>query len=566
MKLIVILSSILFLTACASFNLSKTPKVTTTVIEVEAPKVILEPRYIGDPLSDFDIELINKMENVPDAGHRHVTKWLDYFQSRGRKHMQRYLTRSTRYLPLMKQILKQEGVPEDLVYISLIESGFSSKAYSHASAVGYWQFIRPTGKRYNLKISTFVDERRDPVESTRAAAHYFKALYNMFGDWHLSMAAYNRGESGVKRTLRRHRGRTFWDINRRRRLPAETRNYVPKFLAAKLIAYNPERFGFKNLEYQDEISFDSVQISNHVDLKKLAKKINLPYDEIKTLNPVAISSYLPKYKGDKSVVRVPKGYGIAAAGVLDQVVGKAPRYIAGHSFTYKVRRGDSLYKIARKHGTTITKLRHENGLSRRSILRIGKRIRIPQRRVRVRGKRTKKNYVAKEGYYKVRSGDSLYTIARRFRTSINKLRKLNQLGRRSLIKPGMMLLVKDVNMRPKKSRTTASEKQIASNSKSKGFKWHKVRRGQNLDLLARRYRTSIAQIKQVNGLRSSRINIGQRIKIPITGVSTVHVVRRGETLTHIARRYRITLAQLRAHNSIRNASKIFAGKKLVIPE
>src|SRR5262249_50776712 len=151
-----------------------------------------------------------------------------------------YLERSARYLPMMKNVLRENGLPEDLVYVAMIESGFSPRAHSRANAVGYWQFIRSTGKRFGLHVDTFIDERRDPVLSTRAAAEYFKALYDLLGSWHLSMAAYNVGEMRVKRAVTRYYTRDFWELIRKRRaMPAETRNYVPKFIAAALIAKNP---------------------------------------------------------------------------------------------------------------------------------------------------------------------------------------------------------------------------------------------------------------------------------------------------------------------------------------
>lgn len=141
--------------------------------------------------------------------NEHVQQWIRYFQGRGRVHMEQYLQRSTRYLPMMKQVLRENGLPEDLVYISLIESGFSPQAHSHSNAVGYWQFIRSTGRRFGLTVDPFIDERRDPVLSTRAAAEYFKSLYSLFGSWHLALSAYNTGENRVKRAVTRYYTRDF---------------------------------------------------------------------------------------------------------------------------------------------------------------------------------------------------------------------------------------------------------------------------------------------------------------------------------------------------------------------
>ncbi len=607
------------LIGCASLKRSQDVEVTTTVVPPEKAIVNVEPRYVGDPLSEKDIELINKLGSVPVKSHKHVKKWLDYFQGRGKRHMERYLQRSTRYLPLMKQILKEEGVPEDLVYIALIESGFNAKAYSPAAAVGYWQFIRPTGKRYNLKITRLMDERKDVVASTRAAANYFKSLYNIFGNWYLSMASYNTGENRVMRAIMRLQTRDFFEIIDRRRLPRETRNYVPKFLAAKLIGYYPRRFGFSNIDYQDEISFDTITVNHGVSLSQIGTKVGVPHERMKKLNPAYLSDYVPFYKDHPTYVRVPKGLGEQTVAILDDVKSNPPKYVAGAGFTYRVRRGDTLSHIARRHGTSIRKLRSANGLSRRSILRIGQRLRIPSRYVRVSSSgSTSSNRVAAKGdkyrvrrgdtlthiarrhgasvsqirsanglgrrsllrvgqrlvipgwtntdsknkeatsysgdVYRVRRGDTLSVIAQRFRTSVSNLRQWNSMGRRSIIKVGQTLRV---------SPPTASESTDAPSSAGKGV-YHIVRRGENLSTIARKYRSSITDIKAMNDLDSTRIiHVGQKLKV--RGETKVHIVQRGETLSQIAEKYRVSMYTLKQSNGLRRSSRIYAGSRLFIP-
>ncbi|RME16074.1 MAG: hypothetical protein D6797_05255, partial [Bdellovibrio sp.] len=204
-----------------------------------------------------------------------VQKWLNYFQERGRAHMERYLKRSTRYISVMKAELRKRGMPEELIYVPLIESGFNHRAYSYASAVGYWQFIRGTAKRYGLRINTFIDERRDPILSTNAAAEYFSELYNLFGDWYLALAAYNAGENRIKRAVMKYKTRNFWRLAKGRRLPRETRNYVPKFIAAALIHQNPAKYGFHDLDYQKPLSFDEIRVARSISLYTLAKNLNL---------------------------------------------------------------------------------------------------------------------------------------------------------------------------------------------------------------------------------------------------------------------------------------------------
>ena len=196
----------------------------------------------------------NDIFYVNDYGAPFVKKWEDYFTGRGRRHMDTYLNRLPRYEAMMKQILKSEGVPEELIYIALIESGFNSKAYSRASAVGYWQFIRGTGKHYGLKQNWLVDERRDPIHSTRAAAQYFKALYHAFGSWHLAMSSYNAGEHRVLRAIMGNVTREFWSLHEKKQLPRETRDYVPKFIAAAKIASNPKKYGFTHTVSNDRFT------------------------------------------------------------------------------------------------------------------------------------------------------------------------------------------------------------------------------------------------------------------------------------------------------------------------
>ena len=222
---------------------------------------------------------------IPSEDHPAVDKWISYFKDRGSAHMRAYLERSSRYLPLMKSVLKENNLPEDLVYVALIESGFSPKALSRANAVGYWQFIYGTGKRYGLRIDGFVDERRDPVLSTRAAANYFKDLYSLFGSWHLALAAYNSGEYRVNRAVLRHYNRDFWLLSAKKALPRETRNYIPKLIAAVRIAKNPEKYGFGDLNYQAPINYETVKSKKAISLAKLARHIASPVEELKALIP-----------------------------------------------------------------------------------------------------------------------------------------------------------------------------------------------------------------------------------------------------------------------------------------
>ena len=229
------------------------------------------------------------------------------FTGPGRDVMKTYLERSSRYLPMMRHVIRENNLPENLVYVALIESGFSPIAYSRAGAVGYWQFMASTARHYGLKINSFVDERRDPVLSTRAAVEYFKDLYSLFGDWHLALASYNSGEYRVNRVVLRYYNRNFWYLTEKKGLPSETRNYVPKFIAAVRIASDPEKYGFTNIKYQEPLQYDVVPISKPLSLKKWAKALNIPYKELKALNPSYKGEYIPVYVKDM-ILRVPVGF------------------------------------------------------------------------------------------------------------------------------------------------------------------------------------------------------------------------------------------------------------------
>ncbi|MCB0378125.1 MAG: LysM peptidoglycan-binding domain-containing protein [Bdellovibrionales bacterium] len=383
------------------------------------------------------------MQNLPSELNERVTQWLEYFQGRGRPHMERYLSRSSRYLPKMKEIMNKHGLPEDLVYIALIESGFNSKALSRARAVGYWQFIGGTGRRYGLTQNYYVDERRDFIDSTEAAAKYLKALYNLFGSWYLAIASYNVGENRVKNLVMKYYTRNFWELAQKGRLPHETTNYVPKFLAARLIAKHPEKYGFDNVVYEPPLDFKEVALEKGIHLDKFAKHIGVSLPVLKGLNPAYKRGVIPKREGG-AIVRVPTSIedkDILVA--LQKSYSNAEMHViaAGAGHNYRIQRGDTLSHIAQKFGTSIAALREANDLGRRSTLYPGKKLIIPTGRRVASSSKTKIVTKAGERTYKVRRGDNLYTIAKRFGVSIAQIKKRNKLGRKSLLSIGKVLVI-----------------------------------------------------------------------------------------------------------------------------
>lgn len=392
---------------------------------------------------------VEELEIIPTEINENVNKWIRYFQGRGRVHMERYLLRSTRYEALMKKVLRDNKLPEDLFYIALIESGFSAQAFSHASAVGYWQFIRGTGKRYKLKIDRLVDERRDPVLSTQAAAEYFKDLYARFNSWYLAMAAYNVGEGRVDRAIKKYKTKDFWELSRHRKaLPAETDNYVPKYIAAKLIAKNPDRYGFEGIDYMPPIEFDHITVSHPANLRLMAEKLNINYEDFKALNPKFKGEVAPLHTDNTLSLRIPPGsYEAAVIAARDSAVEKV-EYIADQKEIqpYRVRRGDTFSGIARKYRTTVAYLRDINDFTRKKKLRAGQRIFVPDRTpLQVKrpqlAKSKSKRKMAGKPYHIVKKGDNLSSIARRYQSSVADIKKLNRIKPKSTLKIGMKILL-----------------------------------------------------------------------------------------------------------------------------
>jgi soluble lytic murein transglycosylase-like protein len=231
--------------------------------------------------------------DVPIQMNKQVRAYLVYFSTERKKVIERYLARSTRYLPMIKRIFQEAGLPEDLAYLAMIESGFNAKAYSPAAASGMWQFIRGTGQRYGLAIDRYVDERRDPEKSTRAAAKYLLDLYKQFGSWYLAAASYNCGEARVQRELNQSNHKNFWELSANQCLPTETKNYVPQMIAATIIAKNPKKFGFKNVPYLPPLQYDKVRVEEPTSLTAAAMAVNVPTEELQELNPELMRGVTP---------------------------------------------------------------------------------------------------------------------------------------------------------------------------------------------------------------------------------------------------------------------------------
>jgi membrane-bound lytic murein transglycosylase D len=325
-----------------------------------APAVAATPNsYAGTPAWDIPIEF-----------NEAVDRWLVYFQRRGRTSLQVHLARAGRYEPTMRAIMREHGLPQDLVYLSLIESGFDPNAYSHAHAVGLWQFLESTGRRYGLRIDGWVDERRDPILATRAAAAHLKDLYEEFGCWYLAAAAYNGGSHRVRRAIRRTGSRDFWTLVRRGYLPRETRDYVPKFIAAALIAKQADKYGF-SVTTAPLLSYDVGRVPDATSLSVIAEAAGVKTSEVVALNPQLIRRVTPP--GESYYVRLPERSGSTFAINYAQI----PAEQRLRAIQHTIRRGDTLAMLARAYGSDLSAIRSANPGVRPRQLAIGQLVLIP---------------------------------------------------------------------------------------------------------------------------------------------------------------------------------------------
>ena len=275
------------------------PDAATLTEELSAKR--LEELVAKSGIPGWDPSLEEELKNwehqvkfdVPIQMNKQVRAYLVYFSTERKAVITRYLARSTRYLPMIKEVFQEAGLPEDMAYLAMIESGFNNKAYSPAAASGMWQFIKGTGLRYGLAIDGYVDERRDPEKATRAAAQYLLDLYKQFGSWYLAAASYNCGEGRVQRELNQSNHKNFWELSANQCLPTETKNYVPQMIAATIIAKNPEKFGFKNVPYLPPVKYDKVPVNETTSLTAAAVAVNVPSEEVAALNPELLRGITP---------------------------------------------------------------------------------------------------------------------------------------------------------------------------------------------------------------------------------------------------------------------------------
>ncbi len=453
--------------------------------------------------------------DVPVVLNTQVLAWIEAYSGKSRARFEPGLVRSGAYLDMMRRILREEGVPEDLVYMAQVESAFKSHAYSRAKAKGYWQFIQGTAKRYGLRRDYWVDERSDPEESTRAAAAYLRDLYEMFGDWYLAMAAYNAGEGKIQRAINRTGKTDFWALAKTRELRLETKNYVPAILATMVISKSPEQFGLTT-EKDPPLAYDAVMLEDPIDLRVAARCAGTTLQEIQRLNPALYRLQTPP-DGGTYPLRLPTGtreaFEIVAASLPDAE--RVP--VTRHT----VRRGETLATVAKKYGVSTTSLAGANGLSSKSRLKAGATLTVPSSLAPLSGahpdrpgstetaRSGRSTSKGKSGVHTVVRGDTLYSIARRYGTTVDALRTANGLDANDPIKVGQRLQLH------KAAPQQAASKPGAGTTGGGGSAFpYTVRKGDTLARIAMAHGTSVDSICRWNGLsRNAILRVGTRLTL-----------------------------------------------------
>ncbi|MDE0107895.1 MAG: LysM peptidoglycan-binding domain-containing protein [Bryobacterales bacterium] len=517
--------------------------------------------------------LLHTRSELPLVLTADVKRLLNYFTTskRGMATIRASLGRGSAYRPMIERILEEEGVPRELYYLAMAESGFRPKARSHAYATGMWQFISSRGKQYGLRQDRYVDLRYDAETATRAAARHLKDLHVEFGDWYLAMAAYNSGPNRVKSAIRRTGSRDYWTLIRRRALPRETRNYVPIILAMTFVGQNLSLFDLGEIDYAPPLEYDTVRTAGEASFALIADATGYSLDAIKELNQGLLRSATPPYAYD---LRLPKG----STEQFEREIALVPADKRLNWRRYEVRPGETLAAVANRYKVKPATLLELNSLPPEAPLQGGQRLTVPT---------TTRMAIYRyyggaggllepgTGRYRIASGDTLGGIARRFRTTVANLQQWNGLPN-TRIRAGRYLIV-DPNAASGSTTATA-----ASGSAPTGR--YTVRRGDSLSRIGARVGASVAQLKAWNGIRGTTIHVGQTLKVPgpapaapqrasasasIPGRQTPapspnhYRIRSGDSLSTIAEQFGVSVSDLRKWNNLRS-SRIRAGSFLLV--
>ena len=469
-----------------------------------------------------------------------VRAYIDFFDGRGKPILAGWMKRMSRFAPIIKKTLREEGLPEDLIYVAMIESGFSPWARSSANAVGLWQFIRSTGRYMGLRIDAYVDERRDPVKATRAAADYLNYLHDKFGSWPLALAAYNGGPGLVAKTIAKYNSNNYWFISRRKGLYRQTRRYVPKVIAAGLVAKNADIFDLDILDEHDAFEFDVVEVPPRTRLSLVAQAVGTDVDTLEELNPELRRDYTPpgtqKYR-----LRIPAKSTDKFVANFDKVrTEKGAEHV-----TYQVRFGETVRMVGERMEVAPRVIRAANGLDHDELPQFGAELVIPKSALgswKPRKRRKSKKVIVlpskkfdhpskKRYFYRVNDGDTLDALARGLSVKPADLVMWNNLDPDAHLKSGLYLQIflpaerkvdslalnAEAEVKPLVLGSNAYRawKRKKSRGSGRGRRWHRVRSGESLWLIARKYKVTVKKLKRWNRRlrRSNTLQPGQKILV-----------------------------------------------------
>ncbi|MFP4315235.1 MAG: LysM peptidoglycan-binding domain-containing protein [Desulfovibrionales bacterium] len=478
-------------------------------LEIVEPQVIEETG--ADPLSPQEE---TALETEPEirldldvVETKEMEHYFLYFTRKNHNIFQKWLKRAEPYLPYIKAHFKAEGLPEDLIYLPFVESGFNPWAYSRAGAAGMWQFMPYTGKMYGLQVDWWMDERRDPYMATHAAATYLKKLYNDFGDWYLALAAYNAGEGRIARALASSGCDNFFDmVNGKQTLKLETRHYVPKFLAILKIVRNLESLGFEPLTIAEEDEFVMLEVKGGTDLLELAKSCGYTWDEFRKMNAAYRRMVSPPDRTSR--IYVPREKLQLAQSYLEKPQSRQAGY-----FRHKVAGGDSWWRISRKYDVPINILKTMND-RRSNLLRPGEYVLVPGHSTAVASTSVETiRKIAKErSNYVVRKGDTLWAISQATGVSVQTLHKANGLSHARTLQVGQKIYIPSTSTPPTRVATSGST--APSSDIPLRLVQYQVRNGDTLWDIARKFGVSHKDLQAWNDLHGSAfIRPGDNLKV-----------------------------------------------------
>jgi membrane-bound lytic murein transglycosylase D len=561
---------------------------------------------------------VEELFDYPVVVNRRVLTWIDLYRTKAKRNFERGLRRSGRYLAMARRIFAEEGVPQDLVFLAHVESGFRHNARSSKRALGLWQFMRGTAKLCGLRCDGHVDERLDPEKSTRAAARHLRDLHAQFRDWYLAFAAYNAGAGKVERAIRRSGTRDFWRIAETRFLRNETRNFVPAILAATILAKSPGAYGLTE-QTDPPLAYDTVPVDSPTDLRVVAQCCGAPLRDLETLNPALLLLQTPPH-ADAYEIRVPLGLGERFAKRIAQI----PPEERLVNYRHNVRSGETLGLLARRYGTTVRAIQEANGMGRSTLIRAGRTLLIPSRNAAAAGSEDFVWDGETSVKHKVRRGETLSHIAARHGVGVATIQRANNLASRNRIYAGQLLTIPVPRRLPPEPITTAEssaptkvtagkatpqsrsmmalntshnlgrvsstahiveqarqeideqeERLRAARAAAPKPRTYTVRRGDTLSGIAVRHGVRVSQLRRWNTLRSTYlIYPGDELWVqdprsaggPASDEEPrqVHVVRRGDSLWKIAKRYGVRTSDLAEWNGIGRSSTIYPGQKILL--